>query len=147
MAATCNLFEALDVPDVTVDATDNTSVPFRGAGYDDRRDRARLTRQVDCIAAVTVGGEWWTIAKLTTACRKRYPAVGFPECSVSAQIRNLKKVGYGVERRNVAAGLFEYRVTPPTNPGIGRALRDRQIAEETRRRMPAGWNSEATHAV
>jgi hypothetical protein len=98
-------------------------VPFSGAAYEPDIDRERLTRQIDCIATVAMAGDWWTVAKLTTVCRKRYPSIGFPECSVSAQIRNLKKIGYGVERRGLGGGLFEYKVTPSVNPGIGIALR------------------------
>lgn len=87
------------------------ALTFQGYDYDDIRDRWRLLRQIDCILSITIAGDWWTIQRLVARLRKMFPDVGFPENSVQAQLRNLRKVGYVVERRHVARGLFEYRVS------------------------------------
>lgn len=97
--------------------------PFAGPAYDPAQDRQRLARQIDCIRELALDGEWRTVQKLTAALRRRYPAVGFPENSVQAQLRNLRKLGYQVERRAVGRGLHEYRLLEPVNPGVGAALR------------------------
>jgi hypothetical protein len=89
-------------------------IPFAGADYSPERDRARLTKQIHCILDVASDGAWRTVQRLTADCRKRFPAVGFPENSVQAQLRNLRKLGYTVDRRNVAESgvLYEYRLVP-----------------------------------
>lgn len=97
--------------------------PFAGPVYEESRDRARLARQIDCIRDHALDGEWRTVQKLTAELRKRHPFVGFPENSVQAQLRNLRKLGYRVERRHVSGGIFQYRLLGPVNPGTGGALR------------------------
>ena len=94
---------------------------FSGAAYEPARDEKRLTKQLDCIVAGTADSQWRTVERLAIELRRAYPAVKFPENSVSAQLRNLKKIGYRLERRHVQNGLFEYRVFPPVNPGVGMA--------------------------
>lgn len=98
--------------DYDVPAGLSASAVFAGAEYDPARDAARLTNQVECIRAVAIDGQWRTVEKLTAACRRRFPLVGFPENSVSAQLRNLRKLGYRVDRRHVEGtrGLHEYRL-------------------------------------
>ena len=92
---------------------------FSGAAYEPARDGARLTKQLDCIIAQTADKAWRTIERLTIELRRKYPHVEFPENSVSAQLRNLRKIGYTLERQHVAHGLFEYRVFPPVNLCVG----------------------------
>lgn len=106
MASIPNMFELIP-------SASRKAVPFSGAEFDPQRDRARLTRQIDCILAVALGTGWYTVQGLTDACRKRFPRQYFPENSVQAQLRNLRKIGYKVERRNVAESgvLHQYRVT------------------------------------
>lgn len=99
-------------------------VPFAGAEFDEERDRVRLTRQIDCIREVALGAGWMTVPRLAVRCFLRFPLIKFPENSVSAQLRNLKKLGYRLERRHVANGLFEYRLLAPVNPGVGQAMRE-----------------------
>lgn len=120
---TANLFAPQDVQ-----PSPFASMPLSGAGFDETRDRVRLIRQIDCIVAVVIAGDWWTIQKLVAVLRRRYSDVGFPENSVQAQLRNLRKEGYDVERRHIANGLFEYRVAELVNPGVGQALRGRAVA-------------------
>lgn len=98
------------------------SVPLAGADYVEERDRTRILTQLERILVIVLNGEFWTIEKLVAALRKRFPGVRFPENSVQAQLRNLRKVGYTVERETIGRGLSQYRVTPPNNPGIGPKL-------------------------
>jgi hypothetical protein len=102
------------------------AVPFAGADYNETRDRARLTTQVACVYDVTRDEQWRTLQQITALCRKRYPGVDFPEPSVSAQLRNLKKIGFQLEKRNVAVSgyLCQYRILQPVNPGVGAAARE-----------------------
>jgi hypothetical protein len=92
-----------------------SGVPFAGAEFDEQRDRQCLTKQLDCILDVVKDQKWRTLQKLTADLRRRFPIVNFPECSVQAQLRNLRKIGYTVDRRNVLdkGCLFEYRVIAP----------------------------------
>jgi len=110
MASIPNMFELLA-------PVSRKPVPFAGADFDPKRDRARLTRQIDCICYVAVNGgrQWWTVQDLAKACSQRFPWLRFPETSVQAQLRNLRKVGYTVERRNIAkvGVLYEYMAIPP----------------------------------
>lgn len=101
-------------------------IPFAGATFDEANDRERLTTQIECIRAVVSDQGWRTVQGLTAELRKGFRSINFPENSVQAQLRNLRKVGYRVERRNVAktGSLFEYRVLPPVNPGVGLAVRE-----------------------
>lgn len=99
-------------------------IPFSGSDFDEKRDRARLTTQLGCILAVVGDGQWRTITRLAIELRRAYPAVSFPENSIQAQLRNLRKLGYTVDKHNAASTgvLYEYRVQPPINPGVGNAL-------------------------
>ncbi|HTV07772.1 MAG TPA: hypothetical protein VMD97_01850 [Candidatus Aquilonibacter sp.] len=102
--------------------------PFDGPEYVEPRDRTRLATQIDCIREHALDGKWRTIQKLTAELRKAHPRVGFPENSVQAQLRNLRKLGYRVERRHVAKGLFEYRLLEPVNPGVAMAMQNEVAA-------------------
>lgn len=84
--------------------------PFRGADYKPERDQVRLTTQMDKVLAVCKDGEWRTIPNLAKELNARFSGAHFPENSVQAQLRNLRKVGQVVERRHVRDGLYEYRV-------------------------------------
>ncbi len=91
---------------------------FAGSDYVPKRDEERLTKQIDCIRTFVSDGVWRGVGQLAKELRRAYPKVIFPENSVQAQLRNLRKLGYRVEKRNVAKrGLcFEYRVLPPLAP-------------------------------
>lgn len=101
-------------------------VPFAGADYIESRDRERLTTQIARVYEVTRDGAWMTLQQITSICRKKYPRENFPEPSISAQLRNLRKIGFVVEKRNVAESgyLCQYRLLPPVNPGVGAAARE-----------------------
>ena len=77
---------------------------FAGADYRPERDDARLTTQLQKIYDLMADGQWRTLAQIEAA-------TGEPGASMSAQLRNLRKIhlgGHTVNRRYVGAGLYEY---------------------------------------
>lgn len=85
-----------------------TTVPrFDGATIEPERDTDRLHAQLSRVRAVMADGQWRTLRELAAA-------TGDPEASVSARLRDMRKVkfgGYTVARRYVERGLWAYRVT------------------------------------
>jgi hypothetical protein len=81
---------------------------FDGVTINDERDNGRLTKQLDAVrTAMLKWPEWWTLAELSGT-------TGYPEASVSARLRDLRKAkfgGYDVQRKYVSKGLWAYRVT------------------------------------
>ena len=80
---------------------------FDGADYQVERDTERLSRQLDDIRSLMRDGGWRTLGAI-------HALTGHPEASISAQLRHLRKPRFGgwrVEKRYVANGLYEYRVT------------------------------------
>lgn len=87
---------------------DHTDMWFDGSTYVHCRDSARLGKELGRVWAVMRDGQWRTLAQLAQA-------VGAPEASVSARLRDLRKERFGnhvVERRYVTKGLHAYRVLP-----------------------------------
>lgn len=90
---------------------DNTLKPshgyrFNGPEFEPKRDTERLTGQYDSIFAFMRDGEWRTLAEISKA-------LGYPESSISAQLRHMRKPRFGshtVNRRHVAEGLFQYQL-------------------------------------
>lgn len=81
---------------------------FDGHTYDPAIDGDRLDTQLIRVQALMSDGEWRTLPEIVHC-------TGGTEASISARLRDLRKVRFGafiVERRRVAGGLFEYRVTP-----------------------------------
>lgn len=80
-----------------------------GATYDHDFDFERLNKQMKKVYLVMKDGEWRTLSELSAE-------TGSPEASVSARLRDLRKVKFGaftVERRRITdSGLYEYRVCP-----------------------------------
>lgn len=79
---------------------------FDGATYEPKRDKVRLNRQLDKVRELMRGGYWSTLEYLAEK-------TGFPEASISARIRDLRKPrfgGYTVERKSLGNGLFAYRI-------------------------------------
>lgn len=86
---------------------------FFGAGYNEARDKVRLTKSLQSTYDVLKDEQWRTLAFISAATDK-------PEASVSANIRSLrnpKNGGYCIERRHAGDGLHEYRLdhSKPTN--------------------------------
>jgi hypothetical protein len=81
---------------------------FDGITISDERDNGRLTKQLDAVRAEMLKWpEWWTLAELAGT-------TGYPEASVSARLRDLRKPKFGsfnVERKYISRGLWAYRVT------------------------------------
>ena len=80
---------------------------FDGITINEERDNGRLLRQLDAIRSHAHSGSWFTLADLARM-------TGFPEASVSARLRDLRKAkfgGFNVERKYVSRGLWAYRVS------------------------------------
>ena len=82
---------------------------FDGKTYVPVRDKTRLKKQLDSVLELMLDGQWRTLCVIAAA-------VGAPEASVSARLRDLRKErfgGYLVERKFVLRGLWMYRVLKP----------------------------------
>ncbi len=82
---------------------------FNGPVYQPEKDHSRLSKQHEVIRDWMLGhGGWRTPAEIERA-------TGFPQASISAQLRHLRKPRFGSyvvdKRRRHDAGLWEYRVT------------------------------------
>jgi hypothetical protein len=90
---------------------------FDGDTFTPARDGDRLRCQLDAVRRLMSDGAWRTLAEIGAA-------VGAPEASASARLRDLRKPKFGglaVEREYVRRGLFRYRLAaarPPAQEGI-----------------------------
>lgn len=84
-----------------------TQPPRRdGETYDHAQDAVRLAAQHQRVAGLMMDGAWRTLAEISAV-------TGDPESSVSARLRDLRKVRFGgfeVDRRRRSKGQFEYRI-------------------------------------
>lgn len=79
---------------------------FNGSDYVPARDWLRLNTQVGRVFNCISDGRWRTLDDIAQA-------TGDPHASVSAQLRHLRKPRFGghtIDKRHIAAGLFEYRL-------------------------------------
>lgn len=79
---------------------------FGGETYEHARDGDRLKKQLAAVRRLMLDGKWRTLADISEA-------VGAPQASISARLRDLRKPKFGsylVEREYVGAGLWHYRV-------------------------------------
>lgn len=81
---------------------------FDGKTYDAVQDHGRLHTQLNDVRNFMLDGQWRFLNTISSA-------TGYPEASVSARLRDLRKIkfgGYTVQRRRVKDGLgtFQYRV-------------------------------------
>jgi hypothetical protein len=80
---------------------------FDGPEYTPALDHSRLTKQHEIIRDLMLDGVWRTLGEIAAQ-------TGFPEASISAQLRHLRKVRFGAhavnKRRRELAGLYEYQV-------------------------------------
>ena len=78
---------------------------FNGSDYIPKLDHKRLTGQLADIKALMIDGTFRTLNEIESA-------TGYPQASISAQLRNLRKErfgGYTVNKqRRALEGLFEY---------------------------------------
>ena len=80
---------------------------FDGPAYSTELDRERLTDQHNRIKYYCLDRGWVTLGQIAQD-------LGYPEASISAQLRHLRKERFGsyrVEKRRVGeSGLWQYRV-------------------------------------
>jgi hypothetical protein len=80
---------------------------YGGATYDPARDGPRLNRQASAVYAVMADGAWRTLREIAEATK-------YPEASISARLRDLKKPEFyvqgTVEKEYLADGLWRYRL-------------------------------------
>jgi len=90
--------------------------PTFGPDYDVDLDGPRVRRQMDVIRELMLsrwrsGAPWLTLSEIERA-------TGYPQNSISAQLRHLRKARFGSydvtkrRRGEPKAGLWEYRVRP-----------------------------------
>lgn len=85
----------------------SSALRFNGPEYKPVRDEQRLSSQFWTILDLMSDGCWRTLKEIAEI-------TGYPEASVSAQLRHARKSRFGshsVEREHVTRGLFRYRVT------------------------------------
>jgi hypothetical protein len=85
---------------------------FDGGTYERERDQERLRAQLTRVLDLMRGGTWFSLAQIAAL-------TGHPEASVSARLRDLRKVKFGawvVERRYAGDGLWQYHVAPTGSP-------------------------------
>jgi hypothetical protein len=84
-----------------------TDPDFDGATYGKARDKVRLGKQLeDVFVFLDTNKGWWTLSHIRGN-------TGYPEASISARIRDLRKAKFGgheIPRRYVKRGLWEYRL-------------------------------------
>jgi hypothetical protein len=94
---------------LTIDFSAPMATPaFDGATYDALQDGPRLNTQLRQVRDYMADGQWRALHVIASA-------TGYPEASISARLRDLRKPKFGfytVQRRRVqeCRGLFEYRV-------------------------------------
>lgn len=95
--------------------------PARRTGYEEKRDGERLQVQMERLLkhlrAMAQRGAWQTITELCEALERQYPNTRFPENSISAQCRNLRKEhcgGYDVRGQWRTKNIYEYRLFEET---------------------------------
>lgn len=93
-----------------------------GAGCQSETDTRRLSTQMERLKTYMLEasgrGRWLTLAEIRAALETTWRC-RFPEASVSAQLRHLKKPVFGAyqlqkrRRHGPGYGLFEYRLLSP----------------------------------
>lgn len=79
---------------------------FDGADIVPERDNKRLTKQYDAIFNLMKDGKWRTLNQIASQ-------LGYPEASISAQLRHCRKPrngGHTLNRKYVGDGLYKYQL-------------------------------------
>lgn len=80
---------------------------FDGKHYEGKKDKERLTKQINVVHDYISSGSWRTVEEISIA-------TGFPQPSVSAQLRNLRKEKFGgldvQGRYRSETRIFEYKL-------------------------------------
>ena len=78
-----------------------------GPDYNCEIDGSKIERQHETIRDYMWDGTWRTLSEIESA-------TGYPQASVSAQLRHLRKPAFGAhtveKRRRAGAGTWEYRI-------------------------------------
>ncbi len=88
---------------------------FSGSDYIKSIDEPRLKKQYIVIRDLMQDGKWRTLQEIESK-------TGYPQASISAQLRNLRKKSFGghnVEKKrrgNTSSGLFEYKLIINDSP-------------------------------
>ena len=80
-----------------------------GPAYDKEKDGERLEKQQESIRDFMLNSGWKTLAEIESA-------LDFPQASISAQLRHLRKERFGnyqVAKQRRTEGTWEYRVRRP----------------------------------
>jgi hypothetical protein len=94
---------------------------FHSSGYATSLDRKRLTSQLGRIRAHMQKAGWQTVTEIRAALEAKYAPTIFPENSIQAQLRNLRKSPFncklekrrrGSDRAARCAGIWEYHLIP-----------------------------------
>lgn len=76
---------------------------FGGATFNPKRDKARLTGQLQRVHDLMLDGVWRSLSEIAIS-------VGGSEAGVSARLRDLRKAGQVIEKKNEGQGLWLYRM-------------------------------------
>jgi len=82
------------------------SIEFHGRTFDARFDYSRLARQAASVFDLMRDGGWRSLREISQHTNA-------PEASVSARLRDFRKLGLEVDRRrrgNEFGGVWEYRI-------------------------------------
>lgn len=85
---------------------------FDGPDYDHKRDGERLTNQYQVIFDLMKDGKFRTLGEIESI-------TGFPQASISAQLRHTRKPRFGnhtINKHYIIDGLFEYQLVVNNNP-------------------------------
>ena len=85
-----------------------------GPAFDEQKDGKRVADQMARIRNLMVDATWRTLSEIESL-------LGYPQASVSAQLRHLRKERFGgytvnKRRRVNVLGTWEYQVLPPPPP-------------------------------
>ena len=84
---------------------------FDGVTYDHVRDSHRLGTQLESIRDFMEGRGYVTLKEVEDY-------TGYPQASISAQIRNLRKDRFGkrtISREHISGGLYKYKLEAKTS--------------------------------
>lgn len=88
---------------------DFNNLRFNGSDYDPKFDNARLGKQLQVIYDLMKDSKWRTLSEIRMM-------TNYPEASISAQLRHLKKIRFGSHTINKRSrgerliGLYEYQL-------------------------------------
>ncbi len=104
----------LDLEIVEVKPIKKPDCPHFDGEYDIKKDHLRLSAQFLAVEKFMLDYRWHTLQEISGA-------LGFPEASVSARIRDLRKMRFGAYKVDTArsdpdSGLYLYRIIRPEEP-------------------------------